>query len=105
MKKSLIVSTLATGIMGILTTFNPAVAENWVYMGAASTGEPIYVDSDSISKGREGIRFIYRIGNETITGAANCRNNTWYALEYDQTYSPNSEASQEMLVYVCAPVN
>ena len=96
---------IASGMIAILIPTNPAFAENWVYMGASSTGEPIYVDSDSISKGREGIRFIYRIGNETITAAANCRNNTWYALEYDQTYSPNSEASQEMLVYVCAPVN
>lgn len=95
------VSVLVSGIMSIFTAVYPALAENWVYMGKASTGEDISVDADSIFAGREGKRFIYSIGNETIHGAANCSNNTWYALEYDQTYSPQSEATQKMLNYVC----
>ena len=105
MKKSLIVSTLASGILGALTPIYPVLAETWIYMGDASTGEPISVDADSIFNGREGKRFMYKIGNEILHATANCQNNSWYALEYDQTYSPNSEATQQMLVYVCAPVN
>ncbi|VXD17069.1 exported hypothetical protein [Planktothrix serta PCC 8927] len=100
MKKS-IASVLASGVMGILTCVYPALAENWVYMGKADTGENISVDADSIYAGKEGKRFIYSIGNETLHAAANCSNNTWYVLEYDTTYSPQSEATQRMLVYVC----
>ncbi len=96
------VSVLASSLLSIFTAVYPALAENWVYMGKASTGENIYVDADSIFAGREGKRFIYRIGNETLTAAANCNNNTWYVLEYDETYSPQSEATQQMLNYVCA---
>lgn len=79
----------------------PAKAE-WVAMGKAVTGENIYVDKDSISQGREGMRFIYEIADETLQAAANCETNTWYVLEYDQTYSPESEATAKMIDYVCS---
>ncbi|MBD2484754.1 hypothetical protein [Planktothrix sp. FACHB-1365] len=95
------VSILVSGMMSIFTAVYPALAENWVYMGKADTGEDISVDADSIYAGKEGKRFIYTIGNETLHAAANCNNNTWYVLEYDTTYSPQSNATQQMLVYVC----
>ncbi|CAD5920154.1 hypothetical protein PCC9214_00607 [Planktothrix tepida] len=95
------VSILVSGIMSLFTAVYPALAENWVYMGKADTGEDISVDADSIYAGKEGKRFIYTIGNETLHAAANCNNNTWYVLEYDTTYSPQSNATQQMLVYVC----
>jgi hypothetical protein len=60
------------------------------------------VDKDSILPGREGMRFIYKIGNETLQAAANCEKNTWYVLEYDQSYSPESEATAKMIDYVCS---
>lgn len=101
MKKSM-VGVLMGAMVSLVTAVYPAWAENWVYIGKASTGEEIYVDADSISSAREGIRFTYSIGNETLQAAANCNNNTWYVLEYDETYSPQSEATQQMLNYVCA---
>lgn len=80
----------------------PALAESWVFMGQASTGEEVYVDRDSISWGNEGLRFIYSIGNETIYAIAYCDSNTWYASGYDQVYSPTSTATSDMIGYVCS---
>lgn len=100
MKKSM-VGVLMGAMVSLVASSYPAGAEDWVYMGKATTGEEIYVDADSIYDGREGVRFIYRIGNETLQAAANCNNNTWYVLQYDRTYSPQSQATQDMLVYVC----
>lgn len=95
------VSILVSSMMSIFTAVYPALAEDWVDMGTADTGEKVYVDADSIYAGKEGKRFIYSIGNETLHAAANCSNNTWYVLEYDTTYSPQSNATQKMLNYVC----
>lgn len=105
MKKISLLNVIGSGIISIFTAIYPAIAENWIYMGDASTGEKIYIDADSISSGREGVRFIYKIGNETLQAAANCDANTWYVLEYEQTYSPQSDATQSMINYVCGGDN
>lgn len=87
----------------IATTFStafPAKANNWVYMGTASTGEEIYVSEDGIYWD-DGWRFMYKIGNEEIYGKAYCNSNEWYAEGYG-TYSPQSAATQQMLNYVCS---
>ncbi len=94
-------TTIGISLISLIVVTAPAKAE-WVAMGQAVTGEDIYVDKDSISPGREGMRFIYKIGNETLQAAANCETNTWYVLKYDQTYSPESEATAEMIDYVCS---
>jgi hypothetical protein len=99
-KKSM-VGVLMGGMVSLIAAVYPAMAEKWVYIGKASTGEEISVDADSISSAREGIRFTYSIGNETLQAAANCNNNTWYVLQYDTTYSPQSQATQDLLGYVC----
>lgn len=80
----------------------PAGAENWIFMGEAATGEDVYVDADSISRNREGLRFIYSIGGETIYAIAYCHSRTWYAARYDQVYSPSSYATYNMINYVCS---
>ena len=79
----------------------PALAESWIFMGEASTGEEVYVDADSISWGNEGLRFIYSIGNQTIYAVADCGSNTWYADGYG-VYSPSSHATNDMIGYVCS---
>lgn len=80
----------------------PAWAENWIFMGEAATGEDVYVDADSISRNREGLRFTYSIGGETIYAIAYCHSRTWYAARYDQVYSPSSYATHNMINYVCS---
>jgi hypothetical protein len=69
-------------------------------MGAASTGESVSVDTNSINKANETIRFNYKIGNDLIAANADCNNNRWYADGYGW-YSPQSQATQKMLNYVC----
>jgi hypothetical protein len=97
-----LLTAIGSSFISIMVATTPAIAEEWVSMGKAVTGEEIYVDKDSISSGREGMRFIYKIGNEILQAAANCEKNTWYVLEYDQTYSPQSTATAKMLDYVCS---
>jgi hypothetical protein len=94
--------SLMAGLAIAGTVFGlPALAESWIFMGTASTGEEVYVDRDSISWGNEGLRFIYSIGSETIYAVANCDANTWYANGYGN-YSPTSTATNDMIGYVCS---
>ncbi|EKD06277.1 hypothetical protein SPLC1_S542220 [Arthrospira platensis C1] len=72
------------------------------FMGEAATGEDVYVNADSISRNREGLRFIYSIGEETIYAIAYCDSRTWYVSGYDEVYSPNSHATSDMIDYVCS---
>lgn len=101
MKLSGFVTTIASVALTTLASVAPALAE-WVHMGQASTGEEIYVDSDSISWGSEaeGVRFRYSIGDETLRASTKC-DGSWYVLEYDQYYTPQSETTYFMLRYVC----
>ncbi len=88
----------------ISTTFSttiPALANNWVYMGTASTGEAIYVSGDGIYWD-DGGWFMYSIGNEVIYAKAFCESNQWLAEGYNQYYRPQSEATQSMLDYLCS---
>ncbi|WP_211517497.1 hypothetical protein [Geitlerinema sp. PCC 9228] len=94
---------LTTGVSAALATAvlaYPAIAVNWINMGRASSGESIFVDSDSIRSQPGGIDFRYRIGNETIDATAYCEGNKWYADGYGW-YSPQSQATQDMFNYVC----
>lgn len=102
MRKINLLTTIGSSLITMIIATAPAMAEEWIYMGKAVTGEEIYVDKDSIFPGREGMRFIYKIGNETLQAAANCERDTWYVLKYDQSYSPQSDATAKMLDYVCS---
>jgi hypothetical protein len=72
----------------------------WEFMGSASTGEEVYVDSSSINKSDGTTNFTYKIGNDSVTARADCNSNRWYATGYGW-YSPQSKATQEMLNYIC----
>ncbi|MEM8503381.1 MAG: hypothetical protein AAF716_09540 [Cyanobacteria bacterium P01_D01_bin.1] len=73
----------------------------WEFMGAASTGESISVNTNSITKSGNSIKFEYKIGDESISANADCAQNKWYAENYDW-YSPQSKATQDMMNFVCS---
>lgn len=72
----------------------------WEFMGVASTGEGISVNRNSIDKSASSVDFEYKIGDELISASADCKSNRWYAEGYGW-YSPQSEATQKMLNFVC----
>lgn len=72
----------------------------WEFMGTASSGEGISVNVSSIRPAGEFIDFEYQIGNEYIVASADCPENRWYAEGYGW-YPPQSQATQNMLNYVC----
>jgi serine/threonine protein kinase len=74
--------------------------QGWQLIGSASTGERVYVDNSSISTSGGSTRFTYKIGSDLINATADCNNNRWYASGYGW-YSPQSQATQDMLNYVC----
>ena len=96
-----IAAVIGFAITTTIATTIPAKANNWVYMGSASTGESIYVSGDGLYWD-DGVRFIYRIGNEVIYAKALCESNQWYAEVYNSYYTPQSQATQNMLNYVCS---
>lgn len=100
-------NSVITAVTTFLATFSaaaPAFATNWVYIGHASTGEALYVDSDSIFKGQNGsnhlVAFSYSLNEEELNAMADCSKNEWYVEDFG-TYSPESQATQDMLNYVC----
>lgn len=82
-------------------TLNETAQSAWQFMGNASTGESIFVDTNSISRSADAVDFTYRIGAEVLAARADCNRNQWYVNNYRQWYSPSSQATQEMLTYVC----
>lgn len=73
---------------------------SWEFMGTASSGESVSVNANSIRPSGDSIDFEYRIGDELIVANADCSGNRWYAEKYGW-YSPQSEATQSMLNFVC----
>ena len=74
----------------------------WKFMGKASTGESVYLDSNSVKKTTGSINFTYKIDNELVDAVADCRVNKWSSSKYG-THSPSSKATQDMLSDVCKP--
>ena len=72
----------------------------WEFMGTASSGESVSVNVSSIRPAGEFIDFEYQIGNEYVFASADCFENRWYAEGYGW-YPPQSQATQNMLNYVC----
>ncbi|MCM1983544.1 serine/threonine-protein kinase [Lyngbya confervoides] len=75
-------------------------SRNWAYMGTAVTGEQVFVDNASIVPTGSQTQFTYRIGSEQLEAQAACASNQWFVKDYGW-YSPQSEATQSMLDYVC----
>jgi hypothetical protein len=61
---------------------NVATQPTWKFIGNASTGESVFLESSSI-------------------GRAECSSSRWYVSKYDQWYSPSSQTTQDMLDYIC----
>lgn len=85
-------------VSSFFTISIPVFAVSWSYMGQASTGEDVYLDTDSITPARS---FRYDIGGELINAQAYCDRNEWYVEGYG-FYSPQSRATQRMLDTVCS---
>ena len=101
-------SSVLTAVTTFLATFSaaaPTFATNWVYIGHASTGEALYIDNDSIFKGQNGsdnlVVFTYSLNEEELSAIADCSKNEWYVEDYEEPFSPESQATQDMLNYVC----
>jgi len=77
------------------------VQSAWQLIGTASTGESVFVDSSSIKKTANVTDFTYRIGGEVLVAQADCESDRWYVDKYGKWYSPSSQATQDMLSYVC----
>jgi hypothetical protein len=85
--------------------------EGLLFMGVSTAakkeGEEVYLDINSINKSSGRIHFTYKIGDELITAIADCDANRWYAKsnntgkEYKKWYSPESQATKNMIKYVC----
>ncbi|MDY6937627.1 MAG: hypothetical protein SWY16_08160 [Cyanobacteriota bacterium] len=93
---------VVTASLATVMTAVPSFAIDWVYMGQASTGEAVYVDRDSQGLGRtlNSVSFFYKLDNEEFLAFGDCEANTWHVEGYD-TYSPQSEGTQNMMDYVC----
>ncbi len=72
----------------------------WKFVGTASSGESVSVNTNSILPSGNSVDFEYKIGDELIVASADCRENRWYTENYGW-YSPQSEATQSMLNFVC----
>lgn len=83
------------------------VAERWKFMGVSTkTREEIYLDDSNINSFSGTIRFTYKIGNDLISASADCAANRWNAKNKNtgEDYgwiSPQSQATQSMMKYVC----
>ena len=94
-------SPLPSVSLSPLPSVDRTAQSTWQFIGTASTGESVFVDSRSIKKSADAIDFTYRIGGEVLVARADCSGDRWYVNKYDKWYSPSSQAIQDMLSYVC----
>lgn len=101
---ALILGLKEVGLISQDSTSAPAVSSSsgytWEFMGFASTGEGVSINAGSIDKLGSSINFEYKIGDEIISAVADCNNNQWHIKDYGW-YSPQSEATQKLLNFVC----
>lgn len=72
------------------------------YAGPASGGQSINVDLNSISRAAYPIvEFVYFLGNEQVQSQADCNAGTWTTFPEQAVHSPQSQATQKMLNFVC----
>lgn len=94
-------STQAPDQSSSQTVDQPVPLPQWEFMGKASTGESVSVNTGSIQKNGTEVRFRYQIGTEQIIAKADCLNNRWFAEGYGW-FNPQSSATQKMINYVCS---
>ena len=73
----------------------------WTFVGFASTGEGVYVNSQNIQKSEQNTSFIYKIGKDLVSASTDCSANRWQVSGSSEMYYPQSEATETMLKYVC----
>ncbi|MFM6395536.1 hypothetical protein, partial [Planktothrix sp.] len=77
-----------------------------VVLGTASTGETVTLDTDSVSLWTpvgtgQFISATYYLNNERIDATISCRNKSW-VVEGDSThYTPQSQATQNLISTAC----
>jgi hypothetical protein len=98
----------SAGIGGALMGWMPeAVAQaSHYFAGLAVDGQPIMLDLYSPEKvSDQTINFVYALGNEQISGQANCAGSsegrTWTTLEDGVVHTPQSLGTRNMLAVVC----
>lgn len=99
---SLAATVLTTGFAIGTSAIAPAQASTY-YAGTASTGQPVQVDVDSISRvGQRRVNFVYYLGREQISAQANCESRSWKTFPENERHYPQSRATERMLNFVCS---
>ncbi len=97
-----VLSGLAVAL--ITSLFSQPVHAEMLTLGQASGGQLVKLDTQSIQRNAGGASwwsgFTYYLGNERINAGAHCGRGIW---EVDgQEYSPQSQATRNMLKVVCS---
>ncbi|MFZ1026144.1 MAG: hypothetical protein WAN66_07990 [Limnoraphis robusta] len=100
--KASVLSGLAVALISSL--FSQPVHAEMLTLGEASGGQLVRLDTQSIQRNAGGASwwsgFTYYLGNERINAGAHCGRGIW---EVDgQEYSPQSQATRNMLKVVCS---
>ena len=87
---SLAATVLTTGFAIGTGTIAPAQASTY-YAGTASTGQPVQVDVDSISRiNQRRVNFVYYLGEERVSAQANCESRSWKTFPENERHYPQS---------------
>lgn len=99
---SLAATALTTGLAIGTGTIAPAQASTY-YAGIASTGQPVRVDVDSISRvSHRRVNFVYYLGEEQVSAQANCESRSWKTFPENERHYPRSRATERMVNFVCS---
>jgi hypothetical protein len=87
----------------VITPAIPASAEI-LYLGITTEGQSVEIDTDSVQRngqtGSWGSNFTYYLGGERIPAGAHCGQGIWNVDGQD--YSPQSQATRNMISLVCS---
>lgn len=72
------------------------------FVGKALGGQAINLDVCSIQPGNlSNVPFVYYLGTDRVESSANCLDLNWTTYPENQVHTPQSEATEKMLVRVC----
>lgn len=94
---------ISFGLTLILNAPKPVLAQGCnEYMGTASTGAAIQLDTCSINPvSYRSVNFTYYLGQMKINAQAHCDNGTWTTFHDQVIHSPQSQATAQMIDSVC----